>query len=72
MGDKIYHILPNEDNNRWEIKVEGRDRPEKTFDTKETAYQEAQDLADASRPSQVVIHRQNGEVEDVSKYSTNG
>ncbi len=71
MEETIYHIVPN-DKKRWEIKIEGRDKPEKTFERKEDAYQEAQDLADQSRPSQLIIHRMDGKVEDVSQYSTNG
>ncbi|MGM7703179.1 DUF2188 domain-containing protein [Pseudalkalibacillus sp. Hm43] len=72
MEAKIYHVVPNEDNNKWDIKIEGRDHSEKTFDTKDAATDEARKMADEARPSQVVLHRENGEVEDVSKYSING
>ncbi|MCF6139008.1 DUF2188 domain-containing protein [Pseudalkalibacillus berkeleyi] len=72
MEAKIFHVVPNEEKNKWDIKIEGRDHAEKTFDKKDIATDEARKLADEARPSQVVLHRENGEIEDVSKYSTNG
>lgn len=67
-GDKraVYHLMPHEKG--WQVRKEGKDRAEKTFEKKQPALDYARDVADSSHPSQLVIHRTDGTIQTVHTY----
>ncbi|HMB54144.1 MAG TPA: DUF2188 domain-containing protein [Thermoanaerobaculia bacterium] len=67
-GDKrvVYHLMPHEKG--WQVRKEGKDRAEKTFEKKQPARDYARDLADSNHPSQLVIHRTDGTIQTVHTY----
>ncbi|MGA9286892.1 MAG: DUF2188 domain-containing protein [Anaerobacillus sp.] len=65
----IYHLQSGSEDT-WEIKKEGANQATRTFDTKEEAYQFARNLCDSKRPSELIIHQLNGQIEDHSVYNS--
>ncbi|MGB8000515.1 MAG: DUF2188 domain-containing protein [Anaerobacillus sp.] len=65
----IYH-LQSGSRDTWEIKKEGAAQATRTFDTKEDAYQFGRNLCDSNRPSELIIHQLNGQIEDRSVYNS--
>lgn len=67
-GDKrkVYHLMPHEKG--WQVRIVGKNRPEKTFDSKRPARDYARGLADSNQPSQLVIHRTDGTIQTVHTY----
>lgn len=61
-----FRVTPNGDG--WQIKVEGQDKPKSKFETKKEALEAARDLAHKEVPSQLVVHRQDGTVQDSYRY----
>ncbi|MCA0987713.1 DUF2188 domain-containing protein [Guptibacillus algicola] len=64
----IYHVQSHSDEN-WQVKREGAEQATKTFSTKEDAYQFGRELCDSNRPSELIVHRLDGEIEDKSLYN---
>ncbi|TLS37916.1 DUF2188 domain-containing protein [Pseudalkalibacillus caeni] len=69
MERKVYEILYNDEKDHWELKRQGADKPTRTFDNKEDTYQYGRGLCDENRPSELIIHNMDGEVEDKSMYN---
>lgn len=65
----IYHVQNGKSNN-WEVKREGTNQATKTFQTKEEAYQYGREICDSNRPSELIIHGQDGKIEDKSLYNS--
>ena len=65
----IYHLQSGYED-KWEIKKEGADQATRTFETKEEAYQFGRKLCDSKRPSELIIHQLNGQIEDRSVYNS--
>lgn len=64
----VYHVQSGK-NEKWELKKEGADQATKTFETKEEAYQYGREMCDENRPSELLVHQLNGEIEDNSLYN---
>ncbi|WP_283152399.1 DUF2188 domain-containing protein [Guptibacillus hwajinpoensis] len=65
----IYHLQSGKTGS-WEIKKEGAKQATKTFETKAEAYQYGRSLCDENRPSELIIHQENGQIEDHSLYNS--
>ncbi|WP_394172823.1 DUF2188 domain-containing protein [Guptibacillus hwajinpoensis] len=64
----IYHVQSGK-YEKWELKKEGADQATKTFETKEEAYQFGREMCDENRPSELIVHQLNGDIEDKSLYN---
>ena len=64
---KVYHVVPNADQSRWVVSQENADFRQE-HDTKEAAVEAAKSRARAEEPSQVKVHRQDGNMEYESTY----
>jgi hypothetical protein len=65
---KVYHVVPNADVSRWVVSVEKNDSFREEFDTKEEAVQAAKQRARGEEPSQVKVHKSDGNMEYESTY----
>lgn len=61
-----WDVSPTE--NSWEIKKRGNERATATEDTKSDAVSRAKDLAKGNEPSQVVIRREDGTIQESVTY----
>ncbi|MBN8207133.1 DUF2188 domain-containing protein [Bacillus sp. NTK071] len=64
----VYHVQSGK-NGKWELKNEDAEQATKTFETKEEAYQYGREICDEKRPSELIVHQLNGEIEDKSLYN---
>lgn len=62
----VYHVLPLDDG--WSIKMEGAEEASSHHDTKKAALDAARELVKSREPSQLVIHRQDGTIQDAHTY----
>ncbi|QHA91475.1 DUF2188 domain-containing protein [Bacillus sp. N1-1] len=69
MMKTTYHVQSGKTKS-WEIKKEGAKQATKTFETKEEAYQFGRQICDENRPSELVVHQENGQIEDRSLYNS--
>ena len=63
----VYHVVPNADQSRWVVSREG-DSFREEFDTKDEAERAAKDRARGEQPSQVKVHKKDGNMEYESTY----
>lgn len=61
-----WDVSPSE--NSWEIKKRGNDRATATKDTKSEAVSRAKEIARGNEPSQVVVRRKDGTVQETFSY----
>jgi len=66
MARKTYWVSP--DGDKWKVKVEGGERATRVFDTKDEAIHHAVELARNAMPSQVLIQKQDGQIQDERTY----
>ncbi|WP_377889745.1 DUF2188 domain-containing protein [Alkalihalobacillus sp. R86527] len=64
----IYRVQSHNDEN-WQVKREGAEQATKTFRKKEDAYQYGREVCDSNRPSELIVHKLDGEIEDKSLYN---
>lgn len=64
MSRAQFHVVP--DGDRWKVEHQGRKLSD--HETQQQAIRAARGQARTSRPSQLLIHDQNGQVEDESTY----
>jgi poly(hydroxyalkanoate) granule-associated protein len=69
-GPRVLHLLPGADG--WSLREEGSDRDLETRRTKKEALKTAREVAQASVPSRLVIHRADGTVQDQVSYDLEG
>jgi hypothetical protein len=62
---KNIHVVPHDD--RWAVKIEGKNQPVSTHRTQELARQTAVPIA-KNRKSEVVIHSKDGKIRDKDSY----
>lgn len=62
----VYHVAA--DGEEWTVKAEGAKRAVSRHGTKKDAVGAARELANASRPSRLVIHKLDGEVQRTHEY----
>jgi len=66
---KVYHIVPNPGQEKdWKIKEENVDEPLGLFDNKEEAIEKAKEIAKANEPSQIIVHREDGQIQTEYTY----
>lgn len=65
---KVYHVVPNADQSRWVISRENDDTFREEYSTKDDAVQAAKSRARGEEPSQVKVHKLDGNMEYESTY----
>jgi hypothetical protein len=69
MADRTqYHVTPWKENG-WQVTRAGSDEQLVVMDTKEKAIQYGRDLAQGDQPSQLVVHKADGSIEDEFTYA---
>lgn len=64
----VYHVVPHDEG--WAVKLEGVSTPEGEYATKGEAVKEARNRAKAQEPSRLVVHRQDGTIQDSFSYGS--
>lgn len=64
----VYHVKP--DGEGWVVKGDGAERAVSTHDTKKEALTAARELAHGKAPSQLVVHKSDGSVQEKFSYDT--
>lgn len=64
----VYHVVPDASGERWVISQEKNDSFRQEFATKDEAVRAAKERARGQEPSQVKVHRQDGNMEYESTY----
>lgn len=62
----VYHVQPGDDG--WQVKGADADRASSRHSTKKEALSAARDLAHSKVPSQLVVHRSDGSVQESWSY----
>jgi hypothetical protein len=65
---RVYHVVPNADQSRRVVSRENNDSFREEYDTKDDAVQAAKERARGEQPSQVKVHRLDGNMEYESTY----
>lgn len=63
-----YWVVWNDDSEQWQVKRTGNDTAIKNFDNKELAVSFGVDIAKRNKPSQLIIKRKDGTIEDERTY----
>lgn len=64
----VYHVLADGDD--WMVKGEGASRAVSRHPTKKEAVDAARDIVHSHRPSRLVIHKQDGEIQRTHEYES--
>ena len=64
----VYHVVPNSSADAWVISRENDDTFREQYRTKEDAVTAAKERARGEEPSQVKVHRSDGNMEYESTY----
>ena len=64
----VYHVVPTADQSRWVVSRENNDSFREEYDTKDEAVRAAKQRARAEEPSQVKVHRADGNMDYESTY----
>jgi hypothetical protein len=64
----VYHVVPDATGDKWVISEERNDTFRQEFGTKEEAARAAKERARGQEPSQVKVHRSDGNMEYESTY----
>ena len=65
-ADTVYRVVPHDEG--WAVEKEGASRASSVHGTKSEAVGAARDLAKGSEPSRLVVHRQDGTIQDHFSY----
>ena len=65
---KVYHVVPNADQSKWLVTRERDDRFREEYDTKTRAEEAAKERARGEEPSQVKVHKLDGNMDYESTY----
>lgn len=63
---KRYHLVP--DGKDWKLEVEGAQRATRRFDKKKKGLKASPGIARGSEPSQLIVHRQDGTIQEERTY----
>ncbi|HSG41501.1 MAG TPA: DUF2188 domain-containing protein [Thermoanaerobaculia bacterium] len=63
----VYHVVPNSSGERWVVSQENAEF-RREFDTKDEAVEFAKERARGQEPSQVKVHKKDGNMEYESTY----
>ncbi|MFB9238971.1 DUF2188 domain-containing protein [Plantactinospora siamensis] len=61
-----YHVVPDSQNDQW--KVEKDSKTVDSYDTKHEALQGGRETAHKHEPSQVIVHKGDGKIEEERTY----
>ena len=61
-----YHVVPDGDD--WKVEKEGASRASARCDTKHDAVDRGRDLAKGQGPSQLIIHKKDGVIQEERTY----
>ena len=64
----VYHVVPNADASRWVVSIEKNDTFREEYETKAAAVEAAKARARNVEPSQVKVHKSDGNMEYESTY----
>lgn len=64
--DTVYHVVPHDEG--WAVEKEGASRASSVHGNKKEAVAAGRDLAKGSEPSRLVVHRQDGTIQDNFSY----
>lgn len=64
----VYHVVPDATGDKWVISEERNDTFRQEFGTKEEAVRAAKERARGQEPSQVKVHRSDGNMEYENTY----
>jgi len=64
----VYWVSPHSGN--WKVQREGSDKPANVYPTKAEAIERGMELAKNNRPSQLMIQRADGTIEDERTYDS--
>lgn len=64
----VYHVVPDASGERWVISIENDDQFRQEFRTKGEAVDAAKERARQQEPSQVKVHKADGNMEYESTY----
>ena len=64
----VYHVKPNGEG--WAVEGDGAERATSTHETKKEALSAARELAHKKVPSQLVVHKADGSVQEKFSYDT--
>lgn len=67
---EVYHVLPNEEG--WALKPQHTGEPHSTHSTKKEALEAARELVRGRGPTQLIVHRKDGSVQDSHRYGEEG
>lgn len=67
MGRKKYHVTKDEDGN-WKGTAQGGKRASVVADTKKEAVRKTIEIAKKQQDSQVIIHKQDGKIQEERTY----
>jgi len=65
-ADTVYHVVPHDEG--WAVEKEGASRASSVHGNKKDAVGAGRDLAKGSEPSRLVVHRQDGTIQDNFSY----
>lgn len=65
-GLKTYHLKPHEDG--WQLLTDGSTKPNGVYETKKEGMEAARQEAQQHKPSQLIVHRQDGTVQETLSY----
>lgn len=65
-GRTVYHVLPASEG--WQVKGQGAERASSVHGTKKEALTAGRDLAHGKVPSQLVVHKSDGTVQESWTY----
>jgi hypothetical protein len=63
---KVYHVAPHGE--EWEVMAEGAERATSLHETKQKAIDAARALAMNQKPSQVIMHKEDGTIQREYTY----
>lgn len=63
---KVYHVTTHDEG--WQVKAEGAERATSVHPTKNEAVAASRELATAQEPSEVIIHRVDGTIQNRNTY----
>jgi hypothetical protein len=66
----VYHVVPNAAADRWVVSREGESEFREEYPTKDAAVNAAKERARGEEPSQVKVHKQDGNMDYESTYGS--
>jgi len=64
----VIHVAPNRKNGGWDVKRQGKNKPESSHRVKATAVKRGRRLAKRSAPGQIKIFSGKGKIQASHKY----